>query len=456
MAIESARQSVQRRTYTIKDAQGQTIRREYPCWYGRMPVNGKWKWHKLFTDKRASQARWNELVRQCEQRQAGVITTTMDAAKLPIRRHMDAYHEGLKRTATDAHCRIAIGMLDRFVKLAKWKTLADVNEQSAARVLSALEASGKTVAYCNQYLTRAKAFLNWCIPDKLPVNPLAKLKRGNIRKAVKRRARRPLAEHELAKLLNGCAADRRLKYAVPAYIGLRRKELAQVVWGDLHLESVIPYIQLRCEQTKTGEAVVLPLHPFLASELSVMTPGMPQAKLFASLPEGETMRKDLERMGIPQADASGRRADFHALRHTFAKRLDATGCSHATRRALMRHGAGDQTDGYTLAHLAEMYEAVKRLPAPALAVHQEQHRTGTDDTPISKILHPQDKYRTNLAPASATSGNHNSSHRGGQSSGKYLENNGLDADCHSLATSGLAKVPNPDIMLETGLRSSVG
>ncbi len=152
---------------------------------------------------------------------------------------------------------------------------------------------------------------------------------------------------------------------IAAYTGLRRKEIEQLRWGDLHLDAVIPIVQLRCEQTKTGEATTLPLHPLLVQGLRGLPPATPEASLFDFLPEGRTMLRDLTKAGINQADANGRRADFHGLRHTFAKRLDATGCSHATRRALMRHNSGDQTDGYTLAGLSEMYEAVKRLPSPA-------------------------------------------------------------------------------------------
>jgi len=48
----------------------------------------------------------------------------------------------------------------------------------------------------------------------------------------------------------------------------------------------------------------------------------------------------------------------------------------------MRHGAGDQTDGYTLARLSEMYEAVRRLPHPSDAEVEIQVKTGTSDVPL--------------------------------------------------------------------------
>lgn len=452
MASTSKWLDVQRRTFTRKDASGNIVRGEFPNWYGRMKVNGRWRWFKLFTDKRASQQRWQEIIRQSEQRQAGVITSQMDAAQKPLSEHAKEYLESLKRIASDAHYRIARGMLLRFIEAAGWKSLSDITPQSASRVLTALEAQGKTVAYTNQYLTRLKAFLNWCIPDRMLVNPLAKLKRGNVKKALKRRARRPLAEHELSKLLNTCPPSRRLKYAFPAYTGLRRKELEDVRWNDLHFDSVIPHIQLRAEQTKTGESATLPLHPFLVESLRSEMPGMPEARLFSSLPEGRTMLRDLTKAGVKQADANGRRADFHGLRHTFAKRLDATGCSHATRRALMRHGSGDQTDGYTLARLSEMYEAIKRLPAPNIDV-QAEAKTGTDDVPLAPVV---DTEWTYSGHGPAATGVDPAMPDNSPTLQIHPENPAFNDDRQGSARTDLLRHENLDSVLEIGPRSSVG
>jgi integrase len=418
-----------------------------------MKVAGKWRWFKLYTDKRASQKRWGEIVQESEQKRAGVITSQMEAAQRPLSEHVTAYLDGLKRIVTYDHYRIATTMLNRFVEKAGWKTLADINEQSAARVLSAFLAEDKTVAYTNQYLARVKAFINWCVPDRLIVNPLSKMRRGNIKKALKRRARRPLAERELATLLDTCPESRRLKYAFPAFTGLRRAELAEVRWGDLHLDSTIPYVQLRPEQTKTGEATPLPLHPYLADGLRELTPGMPEAKLFATLPEGRTLLRDLTNAGIQQADASGRRADYHGLRHTFAKRLDASGCSHATRRALMRHSVGDQTDGYTLSHLFEMYEAVKRLPTPGHATTEVQAKTGTADVPLAPKV---DTWWTQRVPEPAFIGMQNTGDSDPQKCNNPMENDAFRGDRQGSARPGLLGTQNRDSVSESSPCSSVG
>jgi len=418
-----------------------------------MKVEGKWTWFKLATDKRAAQQQWQAMIRQAEQRDAGVITPQMDAAKKPLSQHVAEYHESLKRTVSDEHYRIASKMLTRFIEAAGWKFLSDINQASTSRVLSEFQAQDKTVAYTNQYLTRVKAFVHWCIPDRLIADPLTKLKRGNLKKALKRRARRPLAEHELAKLLHTCPTDRRLKYAFPAYTGLRRKELADVRWGDLHLESAIPYIQLRAEQTKTGEPATLPLHPYLVEGLNTFMPGMPETKLFPFLPEGRTLLRDLTKAGVKQADEMGRRADFHGLRHTFATRLDASGCSHATSRALMRHGSGDQTDGYTLARLSEMYDAVKRLPYPSQGP-EAIAKTGTDDVPTS--LDSVDTVWTRAGHGTASTGIDTADGTAPLLIGFGLEGQGFSVDRHEPATSGLIGAGNRDNVGITGPRSSVG
>jgi len=419
-------------------------------------VDGRWKWFKLFTDQRASQQRWAEIIRDQELHEAGVITPQMDSVQKPLLQHVAEYLEEIKRTVTDEHYRIVRYMVRQFIDLAGWKSLADVNQQSASRVLSALQTQGKTVAYTNQYLTRVKAFLNWCVPNRLLANPLARLKRGNVKKAIKRRARRPLTEHELAKLLATCPASRRLKYAFPAFTGLRRKELEDVCWGDLHLDSVIPILQLRPEQTKTGEATALPLHPYLVQSLKALTPGMPEVKLFRCLPEGRTMLRDLTKAGIKQSDASGRRADFHGLRHTFAKRLDATGCSHATRRALMRHASGDQTDGYTLARVSEMYEAIKRLPATDFAPASSLAVNATGGAVNGSGDHQVDMRWTRGGHGPTLTGSHPAPQNPPQNVQNRPENPVIFTDRQASEVTDLLRSKNRDSVSKTSPRSSVG
>lgn len=95
-----------------------------------------------------------------------------------------------------------------------------------------------------------------------------------------------------------------------------------------------------------------------------MTPGMPAVHVLRSVPDVETLERDLVRAGFKLTDERGLRLDYHGLRHEFGSRLDLTGCSRATRKKLERRAAQDVTDGYAHAELAEMLTALERLPSP--------------------------------------------------------------------------------------------
>lgn len=99
-----------------------------------------------------------------------------------------------------------------------------------------------------------------------------------------------------------------------------------------------------------------------------------------------TLESDWERIGVAFKNARSERLDYHALRHTFQTLLDQTGCSRATKKRLMRHAAEDVTDGYAHAELAEMLEAMKRLPSPLTPAAQAATvaKTGTDDSPVAQ------------------------------------------------------------------------
>jgi hypothetical protein len=293
------------------------------------------------------------------------------------------------------------------------------------------------------------------------VDPLRKMKRANQKKAQKRRARRPLEKWELTALLNSCPESRRLKYAFPVLSGLRRSELKDLRWGDLHLKAIIPFIQLREEQTKNGRADILPLHPYLAAGLQKLTQGMPGTMVFHYLPEGRTMLRDLTAAGVTQADALGRRADFHALRHTFRTNLDRTGCSRATALKLLRHDSDDVDDGYNHARMSEMYAAVCRLPSPLDVAEDQAAKTGTDDAPVAQAASNDDPARWSRTghgafPSRPTMSHPTSPVGSIATSGNPLENQGDSTPCLTSADAGLRNIVNRDILSISGPRSSVG
>lgn len=362
-------------------------RKEYPCWYGRMKdsSSGRWKWHKLYTDKRASQRKWDEMVTQAEHRAAGVRTPQMDAAGKPVPEHVKDYFASLRASGVVVdHLTIATQMLNRLVSMGGWKRLGDITEQSLLGILARLEAEGKSASYRNKYISRAKAFVHWCMPDRLANDPLVKVKRINLARAKKKRARRAGTNDEIARLMAATPAGRRLQYAFGFLTGLRRSELASLRWGDLRLDEPIPYLQLREETTKNSKADRLPLHSAIVGLLRERQ-GESDSPVVSRVPDPKTIRKDLIKAKV-EFTVDGRRLDFHALRHTFASNLDSTGASFSTKKALMRHADSDITEGYSHARMVELHRAIERLPTPeAIAPKVNANGTQTGQTTFSSL-----------------------------------------------------------------------
>ena len=365
-----------------------------PRWRGYVqdgPLPADRRKVKLFTYKDASR---RELVRLQREADAAVqnpeAARRRDHAARPIGEHVADYLAHLARTTkSPAHHKIAGQMLRRLVSLAGWHRLSDVTTasvESALRSLALRNGAAPTVAYLNGFIKRGKAFARWLVPDRLPADPLTNLRLGNTSRAVKRRARRAGTDAEVAGLLAELPARQHLPLCLTLLAGLRRSEAAALTWADVRLNAPVPFIQLRPEWTKNGNADAIPIHHELVGLLHVAGPGMSAAPVVRSVPDVQTIRRALERAGHAFANARGERLDHHALRHTFVTNLSRTGCTRPTRKALARHASGDVTDGYDHTSLAEMYAAVCRLPSPfgASAVASAA-RSGTTGEPVERL-----------------------------------------------------------------------
>ncbi len=90
-------------------------------------------------------------------------------------------------------------------------------------------------------------------------------------------------------------------------------------------------------------------------------------------------KRDLVAAGIPFLDAEGKRADLHALRHTYNTRLAVSGVSPRVAMELMRHSEMRlTTKTYTDVSLLPLAAAVQSLPS----------LMGADSSPDSQNLRP--------------------------------------------------------------------
>ncbi len=238
----------------------------------------------------------------------------------------------------------------------------------------------------NEYIATAKAFLNWCVTQgRLAANPLANVTPTD--ETQKKRKRRALALDEARRLL-AVAGPRHLVYWVAMTTGLRRSELADLRWDDLHIGPGVPrpYIALRAEATKSRRDDSVPLRMDVAAALNAARPrGVgPDENVFDGIPEMDVFRKDLKAAGIPESDEEKRRVDFHSLRRSLATLLAKSGATPRTAMEVMRHTDLRLTMSvYCDPTLLDTSTAVEQLPDLTAADDAASAlRTGTDGLPL--------------------------------------------------------------------------
>ncbi|PYJ69179.1 MAG: hypothetical protein DME75_11550, partial [Verrucomicrobia bacterium] len=245
-----------------------------------------------------------------------------------------------------------------------WRALNQVSAEDFQRWRAAQNKAPKTL---NEYLDAISGLWNWLRQRSttFPDSPFRGVKRCETR-GKEKRVRRAFTVGELKRLL-AVAGEGRAVYLMAATTGIRRAELEGLTWSDLALDASIPYVLVRASTSKNKKDKALPLHVDIISALQKVR----SAKSGASdlvfegrhFPKMRRFKSDLCAAGIEYIDASGRRADFHALRHTFATYLNAQGVSPCAAMELMRHSEMRLTTKvYTDANLLGLAEAIKRLP----------------------------------------------------------------------------------------------
>ncbi len=180
------------------------------------------------------------------------------------------------------------------------------------------------------------------------------------------RHRRAFTHEEMQRLLV-IAGTRKAVYLAAVYTGLRRGELSKLLRTDLHLDASQPFMNVRASTTKNHKQATIAVHPDLLPELRDLLAKLPtrESRVFADLlPTMDTFRADLKAAGIEFVDAQGRRADFHALRHTLATNLMLAGTSPRIAMEIMRHSDIKlTTKTYTDAGLLPVADNVINLPS---------------------------------------------------------------------------------------------
>ena len=337
------------------------------------------------------------------------------------------------------------GRLTRLAKECGFRRLSDVGALAVERWLLKAEEADMSASTRNEYLGSLHAMCNWAVREnRILSNPMAAVQKADRAMDV-RRKRRALTEDEVARLLaatrirpvaelgrqgvplppdkrkgrhswtyelltaenfDACYArgmkriqakpatlrrlerlgrERALFYLFAVMTGLRRKELASLTVGHLHLDAVPgPFVELLARDAKNAKGACMPLRADLVREIreylaerdGSVKAGAPasdtgadgsaaafDAPLFPHAPVIRVFDADLVAAGIPKADPRGRTADIHALRHTFGTHLSKAGVTPRIAQAAMRHSRIDLTMNlYTDPALLDVAGAVEALP----------------------------------------------------------------------------------------------
>src|SRR5664280_1022756 len=221
----------------------------------------------LDTDKKyIAEAKLRKLVEEEEMAALGLgpSRSLRKAAERALSDHLADFLADLKARQRGKHyLQHTRNRLKLLFSACGWNRLTEINADAFSQWRAKQKMSPDTL---NHYLGHANSLLNWAVKNgRLSANPLHPV--GTVEtRGHERCVRRALSDAELAKLVQS-SGKRGLIYLLAAYTGLRRGEIKQLVWDDLHLDGPHPYIEARAATTKNKTRAIIPLVPVLADGL---------------------------------------------------------------------------------------------------------------------------------------------------------------------------------------------
>lgn len=318
-----------------------------------------------------------------ERERAGLVDSHLEQIKRPLSEHVDEWVASFDERITEKRRIEMPQRVRKLVCMAGWKKLTDITEKSTVEALNKLRGSDKATnkrlagaQTWNHYLAHIKQFVRWCVPERLEVNPIAKIKRHNVEMDV-RHERRQLSEDEQRRLLE-CTAkscrvlfeldgpSRALLYKLALATGFRRGELQSLTQDSFDLERRT--VTLAAKSSKHRKVDVQPLPAWIIEPLRTwFAEGKP---LWPNLTRrsSEMIRADMETAGIPyriEGVNGPLFADFHALRHTFVTNVARTDMSVADMMRVTRHSSAELfLRRYAKTTEKRKAECVNQLPDP--------------------------------------------------------------------------------------------
>ena len=360
-----------------------SLRKRGRVWYYRITdAEGVKVERKGCSDKRATE----DMARAAESEAARIRDGLLDPKDLAymahgarsLADHLSDWHAHLIAKGGTikhaAHCRSRAA---RLVELAGARRISDLSPSRVQSALKAVRDEGAALRTVHHHVRAIKGFGRWLWRDgRAREDSLAHLTSPNP-DADRRRERRALAPAELARLIAAAEAgpvvlkvpgpDRAALYLVAAGTGFRAGELASLTPESFDLDGDPPTVTVAAAYSKRRREDAQPIRPDLAEALrpwlASKATGRPVFPI-DSHHTAEMVRRDLEAAGIPYRDASGRVADFHALRHSYVTMLALSGAPVKVVQSLARHSTPTLTLGiYAHVGLFDQAGALDAMPS---------------------------------------------------------------------------------------------
>lgn len=276
--------------------------------------------------------------------------------------------------------------LKKMITACGWNRLPDIAAVSFLRFRDTGDMAKAAPKIRNDYQQVVRSFCRWCVRrGRMAIDPFQSLDTVKVNGDI-RRQRHSLTDTEVQRLLEATPEPRRTVYLTALLTGLRRAEMEQLRWFDVHLDSPKPYLDVWASTTKNGQKAIIWLRDDLATALRSMD--LSGDSIF-DVPDMKTFKADLARAEIAAMDGQGRIVDFHALRHTLATNLGRVGVSVQVAMQVMRHSdVRLTTKVYTDSTLLPTAEAIECLPRWQIQKNDKMIATGTHDTPVSPATLP--------------------------------------------------------------------
>ena len=337
------------------------------------------KWHAItgYADKQASLALGERLELEAARRAEGLVNPH-DHNKQTIQKHLDDYIMVLEtRRRSEKYVMQVRNRVTRVVKSLGITKLTELDPVRITKFLMELDCDKKPMSDItrNEYITSLRSFSKWAVEARrIEYDPLTTLKRTERKHIKPSHPRRALTMEEIGRLLDATVRrpllevmmirigknkgkpvarvswevreqkmllgrNRKIAYMLAFWLGLRRNEIAQLTWGDVHLDIMPPQVCLRADTTKSKRADVQMLHPQLAEELKKWKPkdAEPTDKVVSSVPSMKVLIADLKLAGIEYGNDEIGFADLHAQRKSLSTAMAANNLSQRVRQAHMRH-----------------------------------------------------------------------------------------------------------------------